>query len=588
MEFLFLPGRLPDDLGASVSGGRLLRRSGSTGGFSLLSGKLCLFFCFFPGFFRGDALLFRTGEEHRIFRYRRNLCIDLKEAAPGEFRSDGSGIEPHIFPGKFLKLGHHFLRHLRRGRSRGIVAEDLLKAVEIFPHIRLIGPVVEILDGEHVFVVLFAHFRSQYGLCNGESDGIAGGVPAVVGGDGVEKVLFPEELHEGIVRAVGEVDVEDRNGNAAVMGGGDAVHEFGGAFLEHAEVAELAGFACGCEGRIDGEKDVGLFRGHDAAYSGNVLGDGAADLLTFIAGDGVLRPAEGIQRFEAGLEMIVVHMIAGDEEERQLVGAGEGAVYLFGEALCILFQVARLEGGLGIPAAVVEAEAEVGEYAVFHVLDKAFIDDGIFRAPFKPVLKVFRGDGELQRQELRRFGRCDGAGVHFVLQAGDAVNGGAVVRIVVGLHAAAGGIRGAHDGAEGVDGHVRMGPVERAEPVGPVREDLEGFIVLAGVHQPSVDEGIRGEDGRIGAVHILLHPVPDAVRGALIVPAGKQIGWRGDHGIARLFRGIGGVGEAHGPVVLGNEKNGFRRGGQSGEGDRTGYSGGQQQFRTLQNENLLS
>ena len=119
--------------------------------------------------------------------------------------------------------------------------------------------------------------------------------------------------------------------------------------------------------------------------------------------------------------------------------------------------------------------------------------------------------------------------------------------------------------------------MQGAETVLPVGQRLKGFIVLAGIDKAAVDQGIRGEDRRVGAGDVLLEPVPDAVRGALIVPAGEHIRRRGEDGITCPFCRISRVGEADRTVVLRDKNDRFGRGSGTGE-NQSGKSGGCQKL----------
>ena len=170
-----------------------------------------------------------------------------------------------------------------------------------------------------------------------------------------------------------------------------------------------------------------------------------------------------------------------------MIGAGEGAVFLLGNIFGVFVQKFVFEGGLGIFAAVVKSQNEIGENAVFGVLYQFFIDDGIFGAAFEPVVQIFDGDGEFQGEESGGFFFGDGAVVHFVLKGGDLVDGCAVGGVVVGFDAAGGGIGGAHDGAEGVDGGLRVTFFEAADVVDAAEQCFHGFIMFPGVDEAAVD-----------------------------------------------------------------------------------------------------
>lgn len=109
-----------------------------------------------------------------------------------------------------------------------------------------------------------------------------------------------------------------------------------------------------------------------------MLRDGLADLLAFIAGNGVFCPSEGIESGEFRRDVVGVRIITGDQKQCQLIRAGEGAVDFIGKAFRVVFEVPRFQRGLGVFRTVVISKAEIGEGAVFYVLDEAFIDDRIF------------------------------------------------------------------------------------------------------------------------------------------------------------------------------------------------------------------
>ena len=223
--------------------------------------------------------------------------------------------------------------------------------------------------GQHIASIGFAHFRRQDRLGDGVADGVGGGVPTIIGGDSVEEVVFLEQVHQCIIRTIGEIYIYHGNGDASIDDGFHSGHEIGGAWLYHAVVAELSRFAGGSKGGIDGQHDVRtVLLAHDAADGCDMLSDGLSDGLAFVAWHRVFGAAQGVDGSKGGLQMIRIIVVAGDEEKRQLVGAGEGAVDFGRKFLAVFSQVPRFHGGLGVFAIVIVALAEIGEDAILCIL----------------------------------------------------------------------------------------------------------------------------------------------------------------------------------------------------------------------------
>ena len=303
-----------------------------------------------------------------------------------------------------------------------------------------------------------------------------------------------------------------------------------------------------------------------------MFADGFPDRLVFIAGDRIFCPAQGINDREGRLQVMAVIMIPGNEKQCQLVGAGEGTVPAFWQSFGICRKVPGFQSGLGVFAVVVMAFTVIGKNAAFRILNEHAVDGIVLCAPFEPVLQVFGRDRKLQGQESCRFIGCDFPGIHLVLESGEPVEVIAVLAVVVGFHATAGSIGSPHDGAESVNGNLRILGMEGTNPVFPGHEGGKRFVVLPGIHEATINEGIRRKNCRIGADHILFDPPPDEVWTATEIFPGKVGPWRREHRITGSFCRIHRIVKAHGPVVLGNKKNGAGKGGGA-KGRKAGRHG---------------
>ena len=114
--------------------------------------------------------------------------------------------------------------------------------------------------------------------------------------------------------------------------------------------------------------------------------------------------------------------------------------------------------------------------------------------------------------------------------------------------------------------------VQTAQTVGAVGQRFPIFRVFSRVYEAAVNQSVGGEDGGVGFGHVRRDPVPDAVGISFeIFSREQEDGWHED-GISGFFRRVDGVGKAHGPVVLRDEKNRFGGNGEAAE--RKGKSDG--------------
>ena len=299
-------------------------------------------------------MLFGAGEVDGVARGGACFGFNLKETVPGVAGCDAGGIDFEFFFCKFLELGDGFFQKFVRRLvfRRGVVAD----AQDILADVGLVSPVVHVLDEEHILAVGLGHIFGKNRLGDGVADGVARGVPAVVGGGGVEQSVSFHQFHQRVVGAVGEVDVDEGDRNAFFVGAFHFFDETERAVFFHAEILERGGFFRIRERGIDGQQEIGArVVSEDAADGRDVLLNRFPNLLAFVARHGVFGAAERVERGENGFQSVVVHVVARDEKERELVGAGEGAVFFRRKRFGFAGEISMLERRLRVLAAVVEA-----------------------------------------------------------------------------------------------------------------------------------------------------------------------------------------------------------------------------------------
>lgn len=85
------------------------------------------------------------------------------------------------------------------------VGDDVF--LEVLADVCLVAPVIEVACGEESCAFRIACFVCEDALCDDETDGVIGGVPAAVCVEVIEESAFGEEAHEAVVCTVGIFDV---------------------------------------------------------------------------------------------------------------------------------------------------------------------------------------------------------------------------------------------------------------------------------------------------------------------------------------------------------------------------------------------
>ena len=221
--------------------------------------------------------------------------------------------------------------------------EFLIHACDVVADIGLVGPVVEILGGQHVAVVSGRHILGEDALRQSVADGVAGRIPAVVGCQAINHLVLVEAVDQGVIRAVGKGHIDEADRDIEVDRLFNLVQEVFRRLEHDREVFKICRFRRRCsQRRIDGEQEIRPFIVDNRAANGfDVRGNGLADGLSVIARDRLFSPAQGVD--DGNFRMIIIEVVAGsrNEQQSQLVGAGEGTEGCLRNALAGHFEILR-------------------------------------------------------------------------------------------------------------------------------------------------------------------------------------------------------------------------------------------------------
>ena len=397
------------------------------------------------------------------------------------------------------------------------------------------------------------HVLGQDALGDAVADGVAGRIPAVVGGQAVHHLILIEAVDQGIVGAVGKGHIDDADRDVEVDGLFDLRQEIPRRLEHDREVFKVRRFRRRRrQRRVDGQQEVRPFVvDHGAADGFDVGRDGLANGLAVIAGHGLFTAAQGID--DCNLGMIIIEIVAGprDEQQAQLVGTGEGAESRLGDARTGHFQVLRFQRRLGADGVIVVAQAVIGKDAFAGIIDEAVIDAHVLAAPVIPVLEVLHGHAAHDGEPVIAFLRIQAFFVHLGLERRQLIDVRAHGQVIVRFDALAAGPGTAHDRAEDINGHVLVRFMQRFDLFQARCQRFHRQVMLARIDEAAIDQGIDGQDHGIGFAGIGIDPGHELVRRTVEIHARQILGRRRQDLIARRFGRADRIFIIDRPVILG-------------------------------------
>ena len=175
-----------------------------------------------------------------------------------------------------------------------------------------------------------------------------------------------------------------------------------------------------------------------------------------------------------------------------------------------------------------------------------------------PVLHYLGSDFPFQPLQFPLFFGGGQPHVQLVPQLAVIVDFHGVLLVDSRLHARAGvggGEQGTQDGAEAVEGQAGEILPELLEAADSLCQLLLRKLVVPGVHQAAVEQGVGGDYGCPGAGGVVPQPLPEPFRISVAVTGAQKL-IRGDkHLIAQLFRHCRSFTAGNGAVVQGDKED---------------------------------
>ena len=397
------------------------------------------------------------------------------------------------------------------------------------------------------------HVLGQDALSDTVANGVAGRIPAVIGGQAVHHLILIEAVDQGVVGTVGKGHVDDADGDAEVDGLFDLRQEIPRRLEHDREVLEVGRFRRRRrQRRIDSQQQVRPFVvDHSAADGFDVGRNGLANGLAVVAGHSLFTAAQGID--DGNLGMIIIEIVAGpgDEQQAQLVGTGEGAESRLGDAVTGHFQVLRFQRRLGADGIVIVAQAVIGKDTFAGIVDEAVIDAHVLAAPVIPVLQVFHWYAAHDGEPVVPFLRIQAFFVHLGLERRQLIDVGPHGQVIVRFDAFAAGPGTAHDRTEDINGYLLVRFMQGFDLFQARRQRFHGQIMLARIDKAAIDQGIDGQDHGVGLAGIGIDPGHELIRRTVEIHARQILGRRRQDLIARRFGRTDRIFIIDRPVILG-------------------------------------
>ena len=133
-----------------------------------------------------------------------------------------------------------------------------------------------------------------------------------------------------------------------------------------------------------------------------------------------------------------------------------------------------------------------------------------------------------------------------------------VLGIVSRFRRSAAPLGGAHHRGKAVKGHSRVPLFEGQQSIGPLGQHRRIQFMSPGRHQAPVNETVRGHHRSCRSPGFLVQPLGQLVRVPVLPVAGQELLRRGHHLDPCLPEAVHRIGQGHGTVVQGNEKDFLR------------------------------
>ena len=216
-----------------------------------------------------------------------------------------------------------------------------------------------------------------------------------------------------------------------------------------------------------------------------------ADSLAVIARHGLFATAQGVNHCDLGMIVRKIIICPRNEQQPQLVCAGERAEGRLRHVGAGHFQILRFEGRLGIDGIIVMAQAVIFENPLLSILNKAVIDHHVLLPAIIPVLQIFQRntahDGKPAASLLGR----QVIYVHLSLQGRQLIHIRPHFQVIIRLYALAAGPGAAHNGAESVNRYVFMKLMQVFHLFQPFDEGFHVEIMLPRIDETAIYQRIN-------------------------------------------------------------------------------------------------
>ena len=212
--------------------------------------------------------------------------------------------------------------------------------------------------------------------------------------------------------------------------------------------------------------------------------------------------------------------------------------------------------GLAKGSIVVPAQDQIVDDSGCRQIHQLLGGGKVLFPPSEPVPPVCLRNGRLEFLQLLLLLLAKARQLLFIQQPGILENIRPVLHIVVRLLdiALITLVRGTHQGIEDI--YFQPGVIlpKLFETLQPPVKVLLAHLVLPGRDKPAVEQGIGGNDGRLGLGSVFLQPLPKLIGMAHISGAVQKLPGGQQHLIARALHHLHRLMVGNGPVIVGYEK----------------------------------
>ncbi len=376
-----------------------------------------------------------------------------------------------------------------------LVAAEIPHQLRTHPraHIGLIGPVVQIAHCQQMVLSGCVHLSCEQPHAQGETSGIGGGIPAGIGLQTAEQILFLKEIQQCIVRAVCIFNIRHTHGIARRYGLLCHVDE-GLGVLSRLEVRYEIRLRGTSVQRVDGsalqlrihqQQEICPLGGVDPKAPCNLQCclHGVGDLLIGKLRDGISPLAYAIADADKG--NIPRHIVDGpiQQQDVEFVYARQGLEFALGQVLFLRIgqNLPVFPMGLAKGRVVVPPQDQIVYDPFFGHIHQPFGGREVLLPPVKPILPAFLRNGFFVCLQFTALGGAELPRLSLVQQSGVLENV-RPVRFVVGrlLNIAHPSLKGSpHEGIKDVDVQTGIFPAELYKIIQPLGQLLLTHLMLS-------------------------------------------------------------------------------------------------------------